>query len=298
MKTRIERMNLADLKLLDLNARYMRHETFQRLVENIRRDGKMTSVPFACLDSDGRYLVLSGNHRVKAAISAGITDGDVMLTDDPLTEQERLALQLSHNAIAGEDDPAILKQLYDRLSDVDLRAYSGLDDKTLKLLDEVKIEPLSEAALDYTSINLTFLPEEARRAEECLKEARESPIKTDATWLARWHEYDAFMDGLAQASAAHGVKNTATALMVLLDIFEHHKTDLQEGYLGPDGEAKHKGWVPLCSIFGTDQIPAPAAAVLKKAVDRMTGKGDVTNKNLWQCLEFLSANYLSEAGDD
>lgn len=297
MKTRIERMKLADLKLLDINARYMRHETFQRLVENIRRDGKMTSVPFACLDTDGRYLVLSGNHRVKAAISAGILEGDVMITDDPLTEQERLALQLSHNAIAGEDDPAILKQLYDRLSDVDLRSYSGLDDKTLKLLDEVKIEPMSEAALTYTSINLTFLPEEVQRAEECLKEAKESPIKTDATWLARWAQYDSFMDALAQASAAHNVKNTATALMVLLDIFDHHKTDLQEGYLGPEGEPKHKGWVPLCSILGTDQVPAPAAAIVKRAVDRMVGKGDVTNKNLWQVLEYLAAEYLGGGND-
>ena len=28
-----------EIKLLDLNARYMRHEEFKQLVDNIRRDG-------------------------------------------------------------------------------------------------------------------------------------------------------------------------------------------------------------------------------------------------------------------
>ena len=38
----------------------------------------------------------------------------------PLTEQQELAIQLSHNAIAGQDDPVILKELWDTLGDVNL----------------------------------------------------------------------------------------------------------------------------------------------------------------------------------
>jgi hypothetical protein len=45
----------------------MRHETYAQLVANIRRDGKLTSVPFAFRDGE-KYTVLSGNHRVRAAI--------------------------------------------------------------------------------------------------------------------------------------------------------------------------------------------------------------------------------------
>lgn len=61
-----------EIKLLNLNARYMRHEEFKQLVDNIRRDGQLTSTPFLCREPNGKYLCLSGNHRTKAAIEAGL----------------------------------------------------------------------------------------------------------------------------------------------------------------------------------------------------------------------------------
>lgn len=48
-----------------------------------------------------------------------------------MSEEHRIAIQLSHNAIVGQDDPDILKKLYDKILDIDLKEYSGLDDKTL-----------------------------------------------------------------------------------------------------------------------------------------------------------------------
>ena len=54
IETRTERMPIAELELLKVNARFMRHEVFTQLVDNIRRDGVLTSVPFACLEDDGR----------------------------------------------------------------------------------------------------------------------------------------------------------------------------------------------------------------------------------------------------
>ena len=71
METRVIQIDPRELKLLKLNARYMRHEEYQRLVANIKRDGQLTSAPFACKDGD-KYLVLSGNHRTQAAIAAGL----------------------------------------------------------------------------------------------------------------------------------------------------------------------------------------------------------------------------------
>ncbi|MDF3142048.1 MULTISPECIES: hypothetical protein [unclassified Streptomyces] len=46
---------------------------------------------------------------------------------------------LSRNAIAGKDDPAILKELYDELESVEWRQYTGLDDKALDLLKKVDV---------------------------------------------------------------------------------------------------------------------------------------------------------------
>ena len=96
------------IRLLRLNARFMRHETFQRLVANIKGDGVLTQTPFGWLvhdddtqerivgeDGEPVHEVLSGNHRIKAAIEAGLETIDYRYTDEYLTpdsniEEDRL----------------------------------------------------------------------------------------------------------------------------------------------------------------------------------------------------------------
>lgn len=287
INTRIARVDPRTLKLLDLNARYMRHETFARLVENIRNDGGLTgNTPFAWLihndatrlpvatgkedeNYDRIYEVLSGNHRVRAAIAAGLPEIDVCLTDDYLPPDRRNAIQLSHNAINGEDDPATLKTIYESISAPEMRIYSGLDDKTLKLLDAVTVAPMSEASLQFQNISLTFLPNEAELVQEAFDQARKQAAGAKGFWLARWADYDRTMDALEMASQAHGVKNTATSLMLILDVFGRHLTDLSEGYITDDEHPRKGARVPIQTVLGRADIPSGTAAKLRKALAKI-----------------------------
>ena len=91
INTRIIEIDPRELKLLKMNARFMRHEEFQRLVANVKKDGQLTSAPFAALDpADGKYEVLSGNHRVQAAVSAGLEKIPCIITDDEDRKSTRL----------------------------------------------------------------------------------------------------------------------------------------------------------------------------------------------------------------
>ncbi len=255
-------------------------------MRNLRSDGVLTSVPFACREDDGRYLVLSGNHRVRAAIEAGITEAVVMVTDDPLPATRRIAIQLAHNALVGEDDPATLRALYDQLDQVDLRLYSGLDDKTLALLAQVDVSGLSEANLSFQTISVLFLPEERAEVETAWAAARDLLKGARAVWLARWSEYDALLDALAVTKAAYDIANNATALLLVLRVFQAHRTDLAAGWYDDEtGEVRHRKTVPLASIFGTDEVPAVAAAAIKRAVDDLVAAGDVKDGARWQALE-------------
>lgn len=107
MPYKLDLVNPREIILLDKNARYMTQEMFDNLVSNIKKDGGLSSLPLCYREPDGRLLVLSGNHRVQAAVHAGLEEVLILVIDKELTRQEQVAVQLSHNAIEGRDDPVI-----------------------------------------------------------------------------------------------------------------------------------------------------------------------------------------------
>lgn len=286
LNTKIISVDPNKLKLLEKNARFMKHEEFKKLVDNVRRDGKLTSVPFCCLGSDGKYEVLSGNHRVMAGIEAGLETIDVMVTDDDLSEQQKIAIQLSHNAIVGQDDPATLKDLYEKITDIDLKGYSGLDDKTLELLDSVNKISFSEAKLEFQVLNMIFLPDELERAKQVIDKAREEVRKDSETWLANYKDYDRWLDAVENASSSYGIKNVASAVDIVLSVFERHMSDLSEGWI-----EENSSFVPIESVIGRRKIPIQCARSLLKAVTKIRETGRA--EDFVNALQIMSEDFLS-----
>ena len=291
MKTTVVTRNPRELTLLDVNARFMRHEQFATLVENVRRDGVLTSVPLVHADG-GREVVLSGNHRVKAAVAAGLEEVQVMLVEEPLTRQQAVALQLSHNAITGEDDPATLKRLYEELDDVDWRTYSGLDDRTLALLDQVDVSGLSEANLDFATVTLVFLPSEKERAEAAMEEVARAG--SGGMWVARLSDYEPMLEALLSVKNAYRIGNVATALMLLIDVVERHIGDLRDGWYDAErDEPRHAREVPVESLVGARFLPAEQAAVVARALDRIAEQAELDSGRSVRALELLAAEHLA-----
>ncbi|GHD98546.1 ParB/Srx family N-terminal domain-containing protein [Streptomyces alanosinicus] len=276
------------LTLLDVNARYLPHEQFRQLVANIKRDGHLTSTPLVWNDAgNGRLIVLSGNHRTLAAIEAGLPQIWWMQIDEPLPRQRQIALQLSHNAIVGQDDPAILKELYDELESVEWRQYTGLDDKSLDLLEKVDVASLGEDNLDFASVQLVFLPDELQRAEAAFDAAR-STAAADQRWVAGLEQYEPVLDALETSRAAYKIGNSATALGVILTVFERHLGELAEGWFDAvSGEPSRAGTAPLETVFGVRDVPVETAAAMRAAIDRMVQDGTVPVDEPWRALEIL-----------
>lgn len=204
-----------------------------------------------------------------------------------LVLQRQIALQLSHNAIAGQDDPAILKELYEELESVEWRQYSGLDDKTLDLLERVDVASLGEANLDFASVQFMFLPDELERAEAAFDAAR-SAATADQRWLAGLEQYEPVLDALETSRAAYKIGNSATALAVILAVFERHLGELAEGWFdAATGEPTRQGTAPLESVFGAREIPVETAAAVRAAIDRMVQDGAVP-AHAWRVLEVLA----------
>ena len=279
-----------EIKLLEMNARYMKHEEFRRLVDNVRKDGQLSSTPFLCKDDDGRWLCLSGNHRTQAAVEVGLKKIICLATDDHLTKDQKIAIQLSHNSIAGQDDPATLKLLYEEILDVESKKYSGLDDKTLDLLDKFASISISESNLKFQTLQMVFLPDELKEAEAVMERVKEEAKHADTVWLAKHSNYDDWLDTQEAVLSSYGVKNVATAVDLILKLAHKNIIQLQEGYESPE---KDKAWVPMETVIGRRKIPAGTAKVITKALNKMQGRGEIKSNELWAGLEQLAAAYLS-----
>lgn len=102
MPYRLAVVNPADVDLLEKNARFMRNDMFRQLVDNIRRDRGLQSVPLLYQPAGQRPKCVSGNHRIMAAKEAGLTAVLCLVIDEAKDGEEQIAIQLAHNAIAGE----------------------------------------------------------------------------------------------------------------------------------------------------------------------------------------------------
>jgi hypothetical protein len=206
-----------DLKLLEKNARYMKAEQFQALVENVKQDGNLSSLPLCYREKDGKLRVLSGNHRVMAARQAGVGQVLVMVVAQEKDADEKMAIQLSHNAIAGQDDLVILKELWESISNVQSKLYAGLDSDTVKALQGIQFAAIAEQRLRYKMTTFLFLPEELEDLDHLLKETA-SAFAGDVVYLAHLQTFDAFLDLIVRIKKRCLIKNSAAAFLKLMEL--------------------------------------------------------------------------------
>lgn len=261
-----------DLRLLEKNARFMKADVFQRLVANVKRDGVLTSLPF-CVAEDEGLRVLSGNHRVLAAIAAGLPSIDVLISQTELSVARQRAIQLSHNAIVGEDDPLTLRAIFTEIGDEAWKAYSGLDDAALALLVKAAEPGLGATGMEMTTLTLAFLPGEVEGMREALGAALAG--KPDEVWLAPFALYDRTVDMLDTVSLACQVRSMAVAFAHLLDVFGRHL-----GELRPELE-KGNGDFPLAVLFERSEVPRESARRVQRALAKVA-------EDPWEALETLA----------
>lgn len=211
IETRIASFKLSSLKLLEVNARYMTPIEFASLVQNIQRDGKLTSTPVVY-----KGEVLSGNHRVKAAIKAGLQEADCIEILTELSPERRLAIQLSQNAINGKDDPNILAKLYTSINSIEWRSYSGLSDDAFKC-SEAKLASLGITRPKYEELTIVFLPEEKEAFLQLLEKVGKA-AKAKTLIAGSLADFDALFDAIVRVKQQKNVINNATALRLLAEL--------------------------------------------------------------------------------
>lgn len=259
-----------DMRPADVNAHFMSKRVYDQLVANIKRDGNLATLPFCWHDAAGGIHILSGHHRIDAARDAGVTALLYLYTDGVLSADERTAIQISHNALVGEDDLAILKRQWESIASLEARLYSGLDDERFKSFDPITLGAFNEKDIRFETIELLFLPAEIERITEIVKKLGKSKR---VRFVGHVDQYDALADALMRLKDASTIFNSATAFLLMAeaadryaDFLERMETLDDAGWLALHAQLVTTGLVdplkpPEKDETHSDETPAGASGV-------------------------------------
>lgn len=208
----------SSLTLLKDNARFFKRETFRQLRDNIATDKRLSSVPLCYRYPDGKLEVLSGNHRVQASIEAGISHILVLVITEELDKSRRIAIQLSHNALVGEDDQSILANLWAQIDSVQDKLYSGLDSEALKELGDVELVSFSTPQVPAHMVTFMFTDGEKEQLSEILDILTDSAKKSSAVYVCPGKQYEEFTKIIADVKHTEKIRDSSLAMTRLMEI--------------------------------------------------------------------------------
>ncbi len=207
-----------DCEFLDRNARYMTKEQLERLSNNVKGDGFLSQLPFCIKEESGKFRILSGNHRVKSAIKAGLSRILILFgTPDVFDDQKQLAMQLSHNAISGQDDVSILQELYSSLKDIAMKAYSGIDEKGLFGYKSLDFSGISEQDIALNEINFMFCDINAETVNKVLDHLEKKGVDPEKDAIVVG-DVDRFIEIMTRVKKRLNIKNRSVALLAMCRI--------------------------------------------------------------------------------
>lgn len=218
-KTQIKEVELSLIDLVEKNAHFMAQDTFRQLIANIKRDGQLTSVPFLVEHNTGRYTVISGNHRVQAAKMAGIIKATFIVAhEDDITKDEILAIQLSHNSIVGQDDPEILKELLEEITDIAMKEYAHISNEILDAVKDVDYV-IDMPNNEIVPVTLMFVDTNKLKFDELMETLDTlTPRELENTTLVNIETLKKLNDITAKVGQKYKIKSQALAICKMVEL--------------------------------------------------------------------------------
>jgi hypothetical protein len=207
--TEIKTIPFRSILEADINPQQMKEGDFKRLVNSIKKDGALTSSILVQEINNGKYKCISGHHRVKAAIKAGLKEAECIVVKD-IDESTRIRLQLQHNDIHGEPDQILVQELKKSLLEEDLKLVAtGLDNIIKEDLNIDYEEPI------FQYVNICLMPESEKEFTQLL-----DSLCTDESkkYIFEKEEYQHLKKCLTIAFRS-GYKTPGKAIRRMMDIY-------------------------------------------------------------------------------
>lgn len=220
-----------DINLIDeveINANEMSGEDFAQLTDNIAKSG-LSSVPTCIKKDNGRYIMISGNHRLRACKKLHYKMlGILYVKESEITNDEAIAIELSHNSLHGEANVSILKKLFASIQSIDFKKFAHVN------IDEIK--PISTEGIDVYAMqeNLVFTiilyPSSFASLDTLYGDIREQARKSDALVLASEEDNEKTLLKIQQdIGKEFGIKSPSITFAKLLELASERLIEIKEG---------------------------------------------------------------------
>lgn len=204
---------------LEKNAHYMDKDMLDKLVHNVSQDGFLSQLPFGMLQKDGKYLILSGNHRLKASIKAKLQYILILYVDE-LPKEKQIAYQLSHNALVGKDDMRMLEEIYNEMRSIEAREFSGLNGIDFINLDQVKTTQINDDDIELTEMKFLFIQSKSNEVTGVLNALSKSKI--DEKTALVFGDFEVFIQTMTEIEKKYNIKSMTVAFSKMIDICKEH----------------------------------------------------------------------------
>lgn len=223
-----EKVDINLIDEADMNANEMTGEDFAQLCDNIGKSG-LSSVPSCYKKENGRFVMISGHHRLRACKKLHYkTIGILYCLESELSNDEIIAIQLSHNSLHGHDNTSILKKLFEQIQSVDFKQFAHVN------IDE--IAPVSTDGISVFALKENFVftvilyPDSFENLDELLGDIREQASKSDALILANEKENERLLLKLqTEIGKQYDIKSPSISFAKLLELASERLTEIKKG---------------------------------------------------------------------
>jgi len=210
---------------LQKNAHYMDKDMLDKLVSNVSEDGFLSQLPFGMKrNEDGKYLILSGNHRLKASIKAGL-EFILILYIDEVSQDKQIAYQLSHNALVGKDDMQMLKEIYEQIASIDAKEFSGLNGIQFVDVEKLQVSSINDGDIELTEIKFLFIESRKNIVENVISELNKQKIDENTSIVVG--SFEEFIKTMTEVKKAFNIKSNTVAFGRMIDICREKLVELE-----------------------------------------------------------------------
>ena len=208
------------LKEQDKNAQVQPPSMFKALVRNVSKRKALESLPF-CGRSEGTFWIISGHHRVRAAITAALRTIVVLVDPQARTRAEIVAKQVAHNSISGSSDPSVLLQLLDEIDDVDALLESAVDRNSIEKLAAPIAVPDVAVDYDWKTVTFAFLPHHIKNLDSLCDALRSS----DRIMTAETESHSKLAAAMKALGHADEIRSTGAIINRMVEIVSQYVAD-------------------------------------------------------------------------